>query len=139
MRGSPEQWLGRLLRLAGAVCLLALIPWLMPRDWIAHTHKVIGLGTFPQEPIAEYLARFSSALCAFYGGLLVLLSNDVYRFARIITYQAVAIMLLSSLGIVLGSAAGMPLGWMTADAVACWCYCLPTLWLQHRIAVSRPA
>ena len=139
MRGSPEQWLRRLLRLVGAVCLLAIIPWLMPRDWIVHTHAMIGLGAFPREPIAEYLARFSSALCAFYGGLLLLLSDDVCHFSRIITYQAIAIMLLSSLGIVLGSAAGIPLSWMTADAVTCWCYCLPTLWLQHGIAVSTPA
>ncbi len=136
MVASPERWLAGLLRLAGAVCLLALVPWLMPRDWIAFTHEFIGLGSFPQEPIAEYLARFSSALCVFYGGLLLVLSFDVCSFSGIITYQAIAIMFFSTVGIILGQAAGIPLVWVTADAVLCWCYCVPTLGLQWKIVVA---
>ncbi|SRR5579875_3093903 len=63
-------WLVLLLRIIGAVCLLALFPLWMPRAWIGAGHRSLGLGTFPNSPIAEYLARSVSALSGFYGGLL---------------------------------------------------------------------
>ena len=133
MKNSPERWLAFLLRFAGGVCLLAVIPWFMPLGWIAGAHERVGLGTFPDAPIAEYLARFASALCAFYGGLLVFLSLDVHRYAAIIRYQAIAILVVSGSFLILGPRAGLPVLWAVADTVACLAYCAPTLWLQRKI------
>ena len=36
----------------------------------------------------QYLVRGMSAMCALYGGLLLLLSGDVHRYRRVITSQA---------------------------------------------------
>ena len=136
---ATEHRLALLLRVIGGVCLLALVPLWMPRGWLAVGHRWLGWGPFPDGPAAEYLARSVSALSAFYGGLLVGLSADVRRYAPLIRYQAVAIMLLSASGVVVGSWAGMPLWFVVGDAVACWAYCVPTLLLARRVERSPAA
>jgi hypothetical protein len=71
----------------GAICVLALIPLFSPRSWLDGGHKFLGLDEFAAAPIADYLARSVSALCVFYGGLLLLLAGDVRRFVSIIKCQ----------------------------------------------------
>jgi hypothetical protein len=138
---TAERWLVLLLRSVGGICLLALIALWMPGSWINGGHAWLGLGEFPDAPIAAYLARSVSALSAFYGGLLVAVSFDVRRYAPIIRYQAVAIMALSVSGVVVGRWARMPLWFVGGDAVACWAYCLPMLVLADRLQrrASKPA
>jgi hypothetical protein len=122
-----------LLRLVGGICLLALVALWMPRAWIDLAHRRLGWGPFPPEPVAEYLARSVSALCGFYGGLLLVLAADVRRYAPLIRYQAVAIMALSASGAVVGTWAGLPLWFVGGDALACWAYCLPMLVLLRLV------
>jgi hypothetical protein len=134
---TAERWLMLLLRLIGGVCLLALFSLWMPRSWMDAGHRWLGWGVFPTAPIAEYLALSVSALSAFYGGLLVALSFDVRRYSPLIRYQAVAIMVLSACGVVVGRWAGVPLWFVVGDAVACWAYCLPMLVLAGRVERGR--
>jgi hypothetical protein len=128
-----ESWLRLLLRILGWICVLALIPLVMPRSWLDVGHRYLGLGEFPSAPIAEYLARSVCALCAFYGGLLLLLAGDVRRFLSIIRYQAVAIMTLSAVGIFAGVRAGVPAFLVIADALGCWILLVPILILAARL------
>src|SRR5687768_11378622 len=79
-----ESWIRSLLRLLGVICLLALFPFFIPRSWLDVGHRAVGLGEFPTAPIAEYLARSVCALCAFYGGLLLVLARDVQRYIAVI-------------------------------------------------------
>jgi hypothetical protein len=136
-QAATKDRLTLLLRVIGGVCLLALIPLWMPRAWIVAGHHWLGWGTFPDNPVAEYLARSVSALSAFYGGLLVALSLDVRRYAPLIRYQAVAVILLSASGVVVGSWAGMPLWFVGGDAVACWAYCVAMLLLVRQVECSN--
>ena len=53
-----------ILRTAGAVCALAIVPMLMPTAWAQAAHTAIGLGELPGEPIVMYLVRGMSAMCA---------------------------------------------------------------------------
>jgi len=128
-----ESWLKLLLRVLGTICVLALIPLFMPRSWLDAGHQFLGLGEFPAAPIAEYLARSVSALCTFYGGLLLLLARDVRRFLSIIRYQAIAIMSLSLVGVFAGVRAGVPSYLVVADAMGCWVLLLPILVLAGRL------
>jgi hypothetical protein len=123
-----------LLRALGAICVLAIVPLVMPSRWLDVAHQSMGLGPFPSEPIAEYLARSMSSLCLFYGGLLLTLARDVERFAPIIKYQAVAIMILSAFGIYAGTRAALPPIWLIADAVGCWIFLLPIFLLSRKLA-----
>ncbi|HET6407338.1 MAG TPA: hypothetical protein VFG14_05610 [Chthoniobacteraceae bacterium] len=133
-----ESWLRLLLRILGWICVLALIPLFMPWSWLDVGHRLLALGDFPAAPIAEYLARSVSALCAFYGGLLLLLARDVRRFLSIIRYQAVAIMTFSVIGIFAGTRAGVPAFIVIADALGCWAFLLPILILAARLNREGP-
>ena len=64
------------LRLVGAFSLLALPCALMPFSWMDATHRWLGLGTLPSEPIVAYLARSLSLFYALLGGLLWVASFD---------------------------------------------------------------
>lgn len=99
---ASDRLLALLLQFVGSVSMLALVPLWMPMEWIQVAHRSLGLGEFPTSPIAEYLARSVSSHCAFYGGLLVVLSFDVQRYAPLIRYQVIAIMTLSACGVVVG-------------------------------------
>ena len=87
---TAENLLVWILRTAGAVCALAIVPMLMPTAWAQAAHAAIGLGELPGKPIVVYLVRGMSAMCALFGGLLLLLAGDVHRYRRVITFQAVA-------------------------------------------------
>lgn len=130
---AAERWLALLLRIVGGICLLALIPLWMPHRWIETCHQWLGLGIFPDAPIADYLARRESAVSAFYGGLLIALSFNVRRYIPLIRYQAVTVMALSVCGLVFGTWAGMPLWLLAGDAAAFWLYCVPILVLAARV------
>jgi hypothetical protein len=51
---------------------------------------------------------------------LLVLARDVHRFAPIIVYQAIAILVLSTFGIFAGVRANLPFIWPLADAAGCW-------------------
>jgi hypothetical protein len=136
---NAERWLKIVLWLFGAPCLLALVAVVMPRGWMAVTHEWLGMGTLPDKPIVEYLARTTSGLFFLYGWLLLLFASDVHRYARAITLQAIIVIGLSGVGAVLGFRAGMPLWWMIGDIGSCWLCCGAILWLQKRIPAVKSA
>ena len=87
---KSEQHLAILLRGVGCLDLLALLAVVMPRHWMDVAHKFVGLGTFPDGPIVGYLARSTSALYALHGAMVLFMSFDVARHARLIRFMAVA-------------------------------------------------
>jgi hypothetical protein len=92
---NAERLLTLLLRFVGSVCVVAVVAVFLPQSAMSAIHESAGLGRFLDQPVAEYLARATSAPCAFYGGLLLLLSRDVRRYRAVVRDQAVAIMLCS--------------------------------------------
>ena len=130
---TAEKLLVWILRGAGVVCTLAIVPMLMPIAWAQSAHAAIGLGELPVEPIVEYLVRGMSAMCALYGGLLLLLANDVHRYRRVITYQAIAILTIATCGTIIMHSLPDLGKYVLIDGISCWLYCVPTLWLQTRL------
>ena len=136
MQKTPEWWLKLLLRLWGAPPLLAIVAVVMPQSWMAIVHEWLGMGVLPDKPIVDYLARYASAFAVFYGAVLFVLATDVHRYARLITLQAILIIVFSAVGCAFGVRAGMPVWWMVSDVASCWFACGAMLWLQKRIAPS---
>ncbi len=100
-----------LLRVGGVAACTAIIPSVMPTTWIAATHRWLGLGDFPDAPITLYLARSLSAFYAIFGGLALLVSTDVLRYAPIIHFFAYVTIGFGLLITGIDSIAGMPTYW----------------------------
>ncbi len=84
-----ERVLVFLLRLCGAIMLSAFATLLLPVDWMAATHRWLGLGEFPASPLVDYLTRSISGLYGIHGGLFLLVSGNVRRYAGVIRYLVV--------------------------------------------------
>jgi len=104
------------LRINGAITLLALLAVFMPIDWMNQTHEKLGMGPLPRAGIFEYLARTVSALYAIHGGLCFVLASDVRRFGPVITYVAIVEMIFAGLLVWIDIQARMPAGWIATEA-----------------------
>jgi len=99
------------LRFFGALDLIAFLAIMMPQTWMASAHSVLGLGEFPDAPIVGYLARSSSALYALHGAMILFISFDVQRYARLITFLAIAALIHGAVMLGIDWAVGMPWVW----------------------------
>jgi hypothetical protein len=136
---ARERVLVLLLRLSGGVMLLAFLAVFLPTGWMAATHRWLGLGEFPAFPLVDYLARSASALYGIHGGLAVLLSRDVRRFAPVIVYVAWAGLAFGALMIGVDLGAGMPLYWTLGEGPLIMSESALTLWLARGIQQSQVA
>ncbi len=106
-----EKWLAILLRIAGSVMMLAFGAVFMPTDWMAASHRWLGLGEFPASPLVEYLTRSASVLYGIHGGLYLVVAQDVRRYAGVLAYLAATAVLFGALMIGIDLFAGMPWYW----------------------------
>src|SRR5262245_13024968 len=134
---SAESWLKILLRAFGGTAALGIFPFLMPGSWMGVVHEWLRMGALPDKPIVEYLARYASAMSAFYGVLLWILATDVRRYSCLVTYQAIAMIVLSAVGAIFALRAGMPTWWILSDWIGCWSFCGAMVWLQ-RVMPAAP-
>lgn len=112
---KAEKMLVWLLRVFGGVTLLALVAVCMPSSWMAACHEWLGLGTFPDAPIADYLARSLSAFYAVMGGLVLLVSRDVRRYAAVITYVAVVCIAFGVASLIIDIRLALPTWWILSE------------------------
>ena len=122
-----------LLRIVGLLTCTAVIPSVMPTTWIGATHRWLGLGDFPDAPITQYLARSLSALYAIFGGLMVLVSFDVQRYAPIIRYLAYVALAFGVLIMGIDAMAGMPRYWTMFEGPMTFILGVAILLLARRV------
>lgn len=103
------------LRLLGALDLLALIAVVLPRTGLEAAHRWIGLGEWPDAPIVGYLARSASVLYALHGALVVYLSFDVERYRPLIRFLAVLALVHGGIMFAIDWHEGMPLWWQCVE------------------------
>src|SRR5688572_3639598 len=75
-----------LLRIFGGITCIAFLAMFLPVDWMAATHRWLGLGEFPRAAIVDYLTRSISALFGFQGVLLLLVSRNPAQHRSIVQY-----------------------------------------------------
>jgi hypothetical protein len=118
-----------LLCLVGVGSLFALVAVFMPVSWMAATHRWLGLGEMPTDPVVEYLARSVSACYALVGALCLVVAADLERYRPLVRFLGVAFALMSLvlLGVELagGCRGGGPprrgLGaWCSGRCCSCW-------------------
>jgi hypothetical protein len=103
------------LRAIAVAASLAIVPVFMPHAWMEVCHDWLGLGTLPETPIIVYLTRSLSAMYAFHAGLLWIASRDVRRYAAMITYIALAVVVFGAVMVWIDVRAGLPLYWIAGE------------------------
>lgn len=104
-----------LLRLAGVVTASAFLAMFLPVDWMASTHRWLGLGEFPRTPVVEYLARSIAALYGFHGVLNLVASGDPVKHRIIVWYIATMNVLFGLMLIIIDYHAGLPAYWTLSE------------------------
>jgi hypothetical protein len=104
-----------ILRLSGIVLLTAFPMMLLPVDWMAATHRWLGLGEFPASTLVDYLTRSISFLYGFHGGLLLLISVDIRRYRGVLVYMIVMSVAFGASMIAVDLHAGIPLRWTLCE------------------------
>lgn len=104
-----------LLRLAGGITATAFLAIFLPVEWMASTHRALGLGGFPRAPVVDYLARSIAALYGFHGVLLLLVSTDPGKYRAIIWYVAWMNVLFGLIILAIDVQAGMPTYWTLGE------------------------
>lgn len=82
---------------------------------MASTHRDLGLGEFPAAGITDYMARSLSAMYAFHGGFLLVLSMNVRRFLPVVLYVGWATFALGAFLTGIDLHAGLPSWWILAE------------------------
>ena len=132
-----ERLLRWLLVLTGATCMAGGVAVYMPRQWMVVAHEWLGMGKFPDQAIAEYLARLTAALYAMYGLLLIVMATDVRRHARIITVQAFALVAVAASADFMLWGTDIPAWWILGDVGSCIAFAAATLALQGTIGAAQ--
>lgn len=101
----------QLLRLMGAVDLLALIAVFIPLDWMSWINVRCGLESFPEGRLVGYLTRTTSALYALHGALTLFVSTDVDRYRPLIQFMGAAVVVHGILLLGIDLTQNMPWYW----------------------------
>ncbi len=114
-RSWQERTLVFLLRLSGGITVTAFFAIFLPPEWMATTHRWLGMGEFPASPVTDYLSRSVAALYTMHGGLLLLLSLDVRRHRPLVVYVGLTYVLFGAGMVFIDAFAGMPLYWTLGE------------------------
>lgn len=126
------RFLRAFLVVTGLVMLPAFGAMVMPLSWMDAAHARLGLGQFPPEPIAEYLARSTSGLYGLLGVLFLLAASDVRKYAvmaRVLVLGTAA--LAAAVGALM--VGRLPLWWPIMD-IASSAACAAALLILQRLA-----
>ena len=104
-----------LLRFVGSMELLALVAVFMPRSYMDATHRVLGMGPLPSEPVVGYLARTVSLFYALQGGLLWWVSFDPPHHRSVLRYMSWAYVLFGLITLGIDLLEGMPGFWVAGE------------------------
>ena len=116
---STEQLQAWVLRLAGAVEILAFFAVVMPRSWMEASHSWLGMGEMPDGPLVMFMIRQASYAYGMHGVSLWLLATDVKRYRLLVLFNAVAFLIAAVVFAIIDYFVGMPLWWTIGDVVGC--------------------
>ena len=121
-----------LLRVAGAVEIVAFIAVVMPRSWMEISHTSVGLGEMPEAPVLMFLIRQASYTYGVHGISLWVLASNVERFRPLIVLNGIAFLVGGPVFFLIDYTSGMPWWWTLADPISCFCFGAALLWLTRR-------
>ena len=94
---------------------MAVLPILMPTEWMVYLHTQLLLGDLPIAPIVEYLTRSVSAVYAMHGVLLLFISFDLAKYRSLLGFLILVHWLHGTLMLGIDLWAGMPWWWSAGE------------------------
>jgi hypothetical protein len=122
--GFPDRWLKMtkrdrllavLLLFLGVGSLFALVPVVMPFQWMVAIHRWLGLGEMPDGPVVEYLARSVSAFYALFGAVFLVAAAHLERYRPLVRFLGIALTLVGLILLGVDIAAGLPWWWSASE------------------------
>jgi hypothetical protein len=138
-RNLSERLLRFLLRYIGGVSLFALVAVVMPYSWMDATHRWLGMGPLPANPVVGYLARSLSLFYALLGGLLWLLSFNPRRYRAVLLYLGGAFLLFGIVMWKVDFVEAMPGFWKYSEGPIVVVYGGLVLWLSSKLSADSEA
>jgi hypothetical protein len=129
---NRQRLLAWLLRLAGAVEVLAFVAVVMPRSWMEASHAWLGLGEMPGGSITMFMIRQASYTYGMHGISLWILASDVKRFRALVLLNGISFLLAAPVFFLIDHTSGLPLWWTLGDVAACGFFGAALLWLNRR-------
>ena len=126
-RERLQSWL---LRLAGAVEVLAFLAVVMPRSWMEASHAWLGMGEMPGGALTMFMIRQASYAYGMHGVSLWVLAADVVRFRPLVILNGVSFLLAAPVFFLIDHTSGMPLWWTLGDTLGCAFFGAALLWLN---------
>lgn len=122
-----------LLRLVGAIELLAFFAVVMPRSWMEASHAWLGLGEMTGGAVTMFMIRQASYTYGMHGISLWVLAADVRRFRPLVLLNGISFLLAAPVFFLIDYTSGLPFWWTLADAFGCGFFGAAMLWLDRGI------
>ena len=115
MISNPKKWLRLFFLITGISLSLAIVPSFFPISLMASIHEKLGLGTMPEGPIVEYLARSTSIFYAVHGVIMLTLFFKLDALWELVPIILVIHLFLGAFLIFTDVSAKMPLYWTAME------------------------
>jgi hypothetical protein len=107
------------LRLVGAVEILAFGAVFLPRAWMESAHAGMGLLEMPRGPVFDSVMRQVSFTYGLHGVALWFLAADVRRYRPLVILTALGYLLAGPVFFGVDLLNGMPWSWMAGNGGSC--------------------
>ena len=128
-RQRAQAWL---LRLTGAIEILAFVAVVMPQSWMETAHLWLEMGQMPDGPVVMFMIRQASYAYGMHGISLLILASDVDRFRPLIVFNGISFLLAALVFFLIDYSAGIPMWWTLVDTLGCLFFGGALLWLNFR-------
>jgi len=113
----PERIFAIILRVFAIFAIPSFLCAFLPYSWMDATHRWLGLGSLPTEPIVGYLARSLSIFYAFVLGMLWLIASDIDRYRPVIRYYGATSVVIGCVLAGIDLHEGLPLSWALFEGI----------------------
>ncbi len=129
---TAERLLQWLLVACGSILLVALIPMVMPTDWMASMNDRLGLEPFHRSPLMSYLTRSLSGLYGLLGALALYVSRHVRSYLGMIRFAGFLTVAFGFVLLGIDLQAGLPASWTWSEAPVTFAIGVAFIWLATK-------
>lgn len=108
-----------LLRVVGAVEILAFVAVVMPRSWMEISHEWLGMGVMPEGPLVMFMIRQASYAYGMHGISMFVIASDVARFRPLVILNGISFLLAAPVFFLIDYTSGVPFWWTINDTLTC--------------------